>query len=65
MHSQNSLTNISFQDNGFNFKAVSFDKKRMVLIVNRFDMQNNFIKKAELRMGEIPKNVKKRLNPLK
>ena len=39
--------------------------KRMVLIVNKFDKQDNFIKKVELRMGEIPKSVKKRLNPLK
>lgn len=59
------LTNIHFEDNGFVFKALSFDEKKMVLIANKFDTQNNFIKKVELRMGEIPKSVKKKLNPLK
>lgn len=59
------ISKITFEDNGFVFKALSFDDKRMVLIVNKFDKQDNFIKKVELRMGEIPKSVKKRLNPLK
>jgi hypothetical protein len=65
MHQQNNLSNISFEENGFIFKAISFDKKSMVLTVNKFDKQNNFIKKTQLRMGEIPKNIKKKLNPLK
>jgi len=59
------ITNIKFEDNGFIFKALSFDDKKMTLIANKFDKQDNFIKKVELRMGEIPKSVKKRLNPLK
>jgi len=59
------ITKIKFEDNGFVFKALSFDEKRMVLIANKFDKQDNFIKKVELRMGEIPKSVKKKLNPLK
>jgi len=59
------ITNIKFEDNGFIFKALSFDDKKMTLIANKFDKQDNFIKKVELRMGEIPKSLKKRLNPLK
>jgi len=59
------ITKIHFEENGFIFKALSFDNKKMVLIANKFDKQDNFIKKVELRMGEIPKSVKKRLNPLK
>ena len=59
------ITNIRFEDNGFVFKALSFDEKKMVLSANKFDKQDNFIKKVVLRMGEIPKSVKKRLNPLK
>jgi hypothetical protein len=59
------ITDIKFEDNGFLFKALSFDNKKMVLVMNKFDQQNNFIKKVELRMGEIPKSVKKKLNPLK
>jgi len=59
------ITKIKFEDNGFVFKALSFDNNKMVLCANKFDKQDNFIKKVELRMGEIPKSVKKRLNPLK
>jgi len=59
------ITNIKFEDNGFVFKILSFDSKKMVLSANKFDQQDNFIKKVELRMGEIPKSVKKKLNPLK
>ena len=59
------LKDIVFEDNGFIFKAVSFDKKKMVLTVDQFDKQNNFIRKRDLRMGEIPKSIKKKLNPLK
>lgn len=59
------IEKIRFEDNGFVFKAISFDMKRMVLIANKCDQEDNFIKKVELRMGEIPKSVKKRLNPLK
>ncbi|MGB3752063.1 MAG: hypothetical protein WA945_10905 [Arcobacteraceae bacterium] len=58
------ITDIKFEDNGFIFKALSFDSDKMVLVANKFDMKNNFIKKVVLRMGEIPKNVKKKLNPL-
>jgi hypothetical protein len=35
------------------------------LIANKFDNKNNFIKKVEIKMGQIPKSVKKKLNPLK
>jgi hypothetical protein len=59
------ITNIKFEDNGFVFKILSFNESKMVLIANKFDMQNYFIKKVELRMGEIPKSVKKKLHPLK
>ena len=59
------ITDIKFEDNGFVFKVLSFDEKKMVLIANKFDKKDNFIKKVNLRMGEIPKNVKKKLNPLK
>ena len=58
------ITDIKFEDNGFVFKALSFDSDKMVLVANKFDMKNNFIKKVVLRMGEIPKSVKKKLNPL-
>jgi len=59
------ITKIRFEENGFIFKVLSFDNKKMVLSANKFDKQDNFIKKVELRMGEIPKSVKKKLNPLK
>jgi len=59
------ITKITFEDNGFIFKALSFDEKKTVLIANKFDQKDNFIKKVTLRMGEIPKSVKKKLNPLK
>jgi len=58
------ITDIKFEDNGFVFKALSFDSDKMTLVANKFDMKNNFIKKVVLRMGEIPKSVKKKLNPL-
>ncbi|MEA3383161.1 MAG: hypothetical protein U9Q20_00605 [Campylobacterota bacterium] len=57
--------NPTFQNNGFIFKTISFDEKKMILTANKFDNQNNFIKVVQLRMGEIPKNIKKKLNPLK
>jgi len=57
--------NLTFEDNGFVFKAISFDIKKNILYVNKFDNQNNFIKKTELKMGQIPKKIKKQLNPLK
>ena len=57
--------NLTFEDNGFIFKAISFDIKKNILYVNKFDKQNNFIKKTELKMGQIPKKIKKQLNPLK
>ena len=57
--------NLTFEDNGFVFKAISFDIKKNILYVNKFDKQNNFIKKTELKMGQIPKKIKKQLNPLK
>jgi len=58
------ITDIKFEENGFIFKALSFDSDKMVLVANKFDMKNNFIKKVVLRMGQIPKSVKKKLNPL-
>ncbi len=57
--------NLTFEDNGFIFKSISFDIKKNILYVNKFDKQNNFIKKTELKMGQIPKKIKKQLNPLK
>ena len=59
------LKNIKFEENGFIYKAISFDKKNNALEVNQFDKQDNFIKKTTLKMGQIPKKVKKKLNPLK
>ena len=58
------ITKITFQDNGFIFKAISFDNKNMILYTNRFDKDNNFINKVEFRMGQIPKKIKKLLNPI-
>ncbi len=59
------LKNIKFEENGFIYKALSFDKKNNSLEVNQFDKNNNFIKKTTLKMAQIPKKVKKQLNPLK
>ena len=59
-----SSLNITFEDNGFIFKAISFDINKNILYVNKFDQQNNFILKTELKMGQIPKKVKQKLNPL-
>ena len=57
--------NITFEDNGFMYKAISFDIRKNILYVNKFDNKNVFIKKTELKMGQIPKKIKKLLNPLK
>ena len=57
--------NLTFEDNGFILKAISFDIKKNILYVNKFDKQNNFIQKTEFKMGQIPKKIKKQLNPLK
>jgi len=59
------LKNIIFEENGFIYKALSFDKKNNALEVNQFDKQDNFIKKTTLKMAQIPKKIKKQLNPLK
>ena len=59
------IQNLSFEDNGFLFKVTNFDEKKMILTANKLDKQNKFIKIVHLRMGEIPKNIKKQLNPLK
>ncbi len=59
------LKNITFEENGFVYKVISFDKKNNSLEVNQFDKQDNFIKKTTLKMAQIPKKVKKQLNPLK
>jgi len=59
------IDNLTFEENGFIFKCISFNKNRNKLIANKFDKKNNFIKKVEIKMGQIPKSVKKKLNPLK
>ena len=59
------IQNITFEDNGFIFKAISFDKKNNSLLVNQFDKQDKFIQKTTLKMAQIPKSIKKNLNPLK
>lgn len=59
------LKNIKFEENGFIYKAISFDKKNNSLEVNQFDKQNNFVKKTTLKMAQIPKKIKQKLNPLK
>ena len=56
---------ITFEDNGFIFKAISFNIKTNTLQVDKFDKSNNFIKKTEIKMAQIPKKVKQKLNPLK
>jgi hypothetical protein len=56
---------ITFKDNGFIFKAVSYDTKSNTLICNQFDKNENFIQKRKLTFGELPKSIKKKLNPLK
>ena len=58
------LQNITFEENGFVYKALCFDKKSNSLEVNQFDKENNFIKKTTLKMAQIPKKIKKQLNPL-
>lgn len=51
--------------NNFIYKTTSFDNKALVLHANKHEKDDTFIKKVQLRMGEIPKSVKKKLNPLK
>jgi len=58
------LKNITFEENGFAYKVISFDKKNNSLEVNQFDKQDNFIKKTTLKMAQIPKKIKQKLNPL-
>ncbi|MEA3497984.1 MAG: malate dehydrogenase [Campylobacterota bacterium] len=57
--------NITFEDNGFVFKSISFDITKNILYVNQFDKKDNFIKKSQLKMGQLPKKIKQKLNPLK
>lgn len=59
------MNNIQYEENGFTFEAVSFDKKKNLLIANKFDKEHNLIKKVEVKMAQIPKKVKQKLNPLK
>ena len=59
------ISDIKFEDDNFIFKCISFNKKTNTLMVNKFDKNNTFIKKVDLKMGQIPKNIKKKLNPLK
>jgi hypothetical protein len=59
------MNNISFTQDGYRYNAISFDKTKMVLKTNQLDTNGNFIKVYEFRMGQIPKSVKKLLNPLK
>lgn len=58
------MKKVVFENNGFIFKGISFDKKRNILIANKFDKSDKFIKKVDIKMGEIPKSIKKKLNPL-
>ncbi len=58
-------SNIVFEHNNFICKVINFDLKKNVLSFNKYDKENNFIKKDELKMGQIPKKIKKLLNPLK
>ena len=55
---------IKFQDENFIYQAISYEKKKNILFVNQFGLDNKFIKKTELKMGQIPKRIKKQLNPL-
>lgn len=57
--------NIEFKIQEFTYKATRYDNKKNVLFANKFDQNNNLIKKVELRFGELPKKVKQQLNPLK
>lgn len=59
------MKDITFEDNGFIFKATSFDNKTMLLHCDQFDKQNNFITKRKLSFAELPKKIKQKLNPLK
>jgi hypothetical protein len=59
------LKNITFEENSFIYKALSFDKKNNSLEVSQFDKQDNFIKNTTIKMAQIPKKVKQKLNPLK
>jgi len=59
------IQDISFEFNGFLYKAISFDKKNNSLKVNKCDKYGKVLEKTELKMAIIPKSVKKKLNPLK
>jgi hypothetical protein len=59
------MKDIIFEENGFIFKATSFDTKTMLLHCNQFDKQNIFIQKRKLTFAELPTSIKKKLNPLK
>ncbi len=56
---------IVFEDNGFIFKAISYDTQTNTLLCNQFDKDENFIQKRKFTFGELPKSIKKKLNPLK
>ena len=57
--------NLQFQIDKVIYKGISFDIKTNTLSVSQYDLENNFIKNTTLRMGQIPKKVKQKLNPLK
>jgi hypothetical protein len=59
------LSDIKFENNGYIYRCINFDKKTNTLIANQFDTKENFIKKIKIKMGQIPKNIKRKINPLK
>jgi hypothetical protein len=58
------INKIKFEYNGFVLKCISFNKKTNTLNVNKFDKMNNFITKDTIKIGQIPRIVKQKLNNL-
>jgi len=56
---------LTFEVSNHLYKAKSFDINKNILYVDMYDMKKKFIKQTTLKMGQIPKKIKQKLNPLK
>ena len=55
--------NITFEHNGLTLKIIHFNKSKMLVDVNCFDKNNNYIKKTQIVFAQLPKKIKHKLNP--
>ena len=59
----NTQKNLIFIHNNLTTKIISFNRLNMSVDVNCYDKNNNFIKKENIVFAQLPKKIKKLLNP--